>query len=91
MNTEELLYKYDKITKSLNKERWLWYLLKANETHIKGLIEEDSTGYWFHKAHRQTDVTESGHMDMAIWCGLSDATIFWDMLGGKYDELLKTL
>ena len=56
MTTKELLEKYDKVTKEADKERALWNLLKANEKHIEGLIEEDATGYWFHKAHRQIDV-----------------------------------
>ena len=80
MTTVELLEKYDKITKEADKERALWLLLKANEKRIKGLIEEDPTGYWFHKAFRQVDVTESGYMDMAIWTLLSEATLFWEML-----------
>jgi hypothetical protein len=58
----------------------LWNLLKANEKHITGLIEEDPTGYWFHKAFRQTDVTDNGYTDMAIWILLSEASLFWRML-----------
>lgn len=80
MTTEELLEKYDKVTKEADKERALWNLLKANEKHIQGLIENDSTGYWFHKAFRQIDVCETGYMDMAIWNLLYDATLFWEML-----------
>ena len=80
MTTKELLEKYDKVTKEANKERALWNLLKANEKYIEGLIEDDPTGYWFHKAHRQTDVTDSGYMDMAIWILLSEASLFWKML-----------
>lgn len=80
MTTKELLEKYDKITKEANKERALWNLLKANEKHIEGLIEKDQTGHWFHKAHRQIDVTGSGYMDMAIWHLLTDASLFWKML-----------
>ena len=89
MTTTELLEKYDKITKEANKERALWNLLKANEKHITGLIEEDSTGYWLHKAHRQIDVCESVYMDMAIWILLSEASLFWEMLAKE--EELKTL
>jgi hypothetical protein len=80
MTTTELLEKYDKITKEFDKERALWNLLKANEKHITGLIEEDPTGYWFHKAFRQTDVTDNGYTDMAIWILLSEASLFWGML-----------
>jgi hypothetical protein len=80
MTTKELLEKYDKITKETKKERALWNLLKANEKHITGLIEEDSTGYWFHKAFRQVDVCENANMDLAIWLLLSEASLFWKML-----------
>lgn len=76
MTTEELLEKYDKATKG-TKERPLFLILKANEKHIKGLIEEDASGFWFHKAHRTVDVTESGYMDSAIWLLLREAEIFW--------------
>jgi hypothetical protein len=80
LTTKELLEKYDKITTKANKERALWNLLKANEKHIEGLIEQDATGAWFHKAHRTADVTDSGYMDMAIWILLDEATLFWEML-----------
>ena len=86
MTTVELLNKYDEITKRENKERVLWNLLKANEKHITGLIEEDATGYWFHKAHRQVDVCESGYTDMAIWLSLQDAPLFWGMLKVGIDD-----
>ncbi len=80
MTTIELLEKYDEITRANEKERALWNLLKANEKYITGLIEEDPTGFWFHKAHRQVDVCDSGYMDMAIWLSLQDAPLFWKML-----------
>ena len=79
MTTEELLEKYDKATED-TKERPLYLILKANEKHIKGLIEKDASGFWFHKAHRQVDVTESGYMDSAIWLLLREAEIFWSLL-----------
>ena len=80
MTTKQLLDNYDAVTKKSDKERALWNLLKANEKHITGLIEEDPTGNWFHKAFRQVDVTDNGYTDMAIWILLSEATLFWDML-----------
>lgn len=80
MTTTELLSKYDKITKDAGKERALWNLLKANEKNISGLIEQDATGYSFHKSFRQLDICDSGHTDMAIWELLSEATLFWEML-----------
>lgn len=83
MTTEKLLKKYDKITKEDDKERALFYLLKANEKHIEGLIEEDPTGFWFHKAFRQTDVTDNTYTDLAIWHLLSKARLFWELLEEK--------
>jgi len=87
MNTKELLEKYDKKTQENNKERPLWNLLKANEKHIEGLIEEDSTGHWFHKAFRQTDVTDTGYMDMAIWELLHYAPLFWELIAENAEEV----
>lgn len=82
MTTKELLDKYDQITtfSFSDKERALWNLLKFNEEHIDGLIEEDETGYWFHKAFRQTDVCGNANMNMTIWLLLHDAPLFWKML-----------
>lgn len=54
ITTEELLNKFDQWSdERLNwnydkyaHERALWQMLKINEEHIKGLIEEDPTGDW---------------------------------------------
>ena len=80
MTTQEMLKEYYELTQDDEVERALWNLLKANEEQIKGLIEEDSTGFYFHKAFRQQDITESGFTDMAIWLLLQEAPIFWNML-----------
>ena len=82
MTTQEMLKEYYELIKNQDDEveRALWNLLKANEEQIKGLIEEDSTGFYFHKAFRQQDITESGFTDMAIWLLLQEAPIFWNML-----------
>ena len=32
---------------------------------------------YFHKAFRQTDVTDEGYIDIAIWSLLNDSTLFW--------------
>ncbi len=80
MTTTELLEKYDKVTREAGRERALWNLLKANEKYIEGLIEQDPTGHWFHKAHRQIDVTDSGYTDMVIWELLNNASLFWVIL-----------
>ena len=80
MTTQEMLKEYYELTQDDEVERALWNLLKANEEQIEGLIEEDSTGFYFHKAFRQQDITESGFTDMAIWLLLQEAPIFWNML-----------
>jgi hypothetical protein len=54
-------------------ERALWHLLSQWKDRLPEL-----DGY-FHKAFRQTDVTDDGHTDMAIWCLLQDAPIFWEL------------
>ena len=82
MNTKELLEKYDEASEGTN-ERPLYLILKANAKHINGLIENDPSGAWFHKAHRTIDVTESGYMDTAIWLLLGQAEIFWKILHPK--------
>lgn len=80
MSTEELLDKYDRLTKLQKRERALWNLLKANEKHIEELIEEDPTGFYFHKSFRQNDVCGNYNMDLAIWLLLNEAKLFWYML-----------
>lgn len=54
-------------------DRALFHLLKRWENELPEL-----DGY-FHKAFRQTDVTDSGHTDMAIWCLLHHSKIFWKL------------
>ena len=80
MDTITLLDAFDYYTKIHSKERALWHYLKANEKAITGLIEADPTGYWFHKAFRQIDVTDNGNLDMVGWLLLSEAELFWRML-----------
>lgn len=88
MLTKELIEKYDVITDEdannnyFSLERVLWNLLKANETEIikHQLLEEDETGYWFHKAFRQIDVTGNANTDMAIWLLLRKAPLFWKLV-----------
>ena len=81
MTTTELLEKYDKVTRETDRERALYILLKANEKNITGLIEHDKTGYWFHKAFRQTDVCEKSYIDNAIYVLLGESSLFWEILG----------
>jgi hypothetical protein len=80
MTTHDLLIKYNKNTLDADMERPLWHLLKAHEKQIEGLIEEDPTGQWFHKAFRQIGVTNNKNIDMAIWLLLQDASVFWDTI-----------
>lgn len=35
---------------------------------------------WMHKAFRQTDVTGSGHLDMAFWHLIHASSSFWDAI-----------
>lgn len=81
MTTEQLLNKLDEATKDKDSlDRSLYHLLKAHESQIEGLIEEDSSGYHFHKAFRSFEVTRSGHIDAAIWILLKETHVFWDIL-----------
>jgi len=85
MTTVELLNKYDEITKREGKERPLWNLLKANEKHITGLIEEDATGHWFLRAYAEKGVCGNSHTDLAIFLLLHTAPLFWGMLKDSPD------
>ena len=68
----QLLERMDKETKNVwGFERGLYHLLKAHESELPEL-----NGY-FHKAFRQVDITESGHIDMAIWQMLQESKVFW--------------
>lgn len=70
-----LLERLDERTKShMNNwnDRALFHLLKLHKDRLPKLDD------YFHKAFRQVDVTDSGECDMAIWCLLQDAPIFWD-------------
>lgn len=50
----------------------LLHLLRQHKDEMPAL------DYRFHKAFRQTDVTDSGHVDMAIWHLISASDIFWE-------------
>lgn len=76
--TDVLLEKLDFATrKNDGMERVLYLLLKANEKHIDGLIEQDLTGRWFHKAFRTCDVCGDGYTDAAIHILLGESELFW--------------
>ena len=84
VTTSELISKLDTDTKNLGdagcNSRALYLILKANMASITGLIEDDSSGNWFHKAFRQMDVTPSTDIDLAIWNLLKSDTVFWKTL-----------
>ena len=70
--TAKLLELYDKATiVAGGSERALFCLLKEYESQLP-IIDER-----FHKAFRQTDVTNSGLVDLAIWHLLKNAPLFW--------------
>lgn len=95
LDTKNLLERYGTLTKHFLRlggkydvERALYCILKANEAQITGLIEEDATGHWFHKAFRQIDVIDDddGNTDSAIWHLLQHVGMFWQMLEEWNDE-----
>lgn len=90
METKDLLIKLDEKIKSIERaksfygyeitdEEILVNLLHEYESEITGLIEQDSSGNWFHKAFRQTDVV-SGKIDFIIYGLLDKTNIFWECL-----------
>lgn len=88
ITTEKLLKAYDGLTKNdlrYENERALFRLLNGFKKEITGLIEADPSGFWFHKAFRQTDVTGNGDIDMAIWHLLQKASLFWQILKDPED------
>ncbi len=56
-------------------DRALVLLLEQYESVLPEL-----DGY-FHKAFRQTDVTDSGKIDMEIWHLVGRSILFWDCFG----------
>lgn len=81
--------KIDKLLKLLNEEtingnkpsdRTLFHLL----SHWKDVLPKLDN--YFHKAFRQTDVTESGHIDMAIWYLLNESILFWEIFERVQDR-----
>lgn len=53
-------------------DRALYCLLRQFENDLPELDER------FHKAFRQTDITGSGKIDMAIWHLIGASAVFWD-------------
>lgn len=80
---EKLLGRLDEETKDGTdyNSRALFHLLSAYKEKIVGLTPD-----YFHKAFRQIDVTDNGHVDMAIWCLLHRAKTFWDVLESVQPE-----
>lgn len=79
---KKLLKILDEETKNQDSpaDRALFCLLKRYEDKLP---EPDD---YFHKAFRQTDVTDSGYTDMAIWHLLSASGIFWNCFERVQDE-----
>lgn len=88
MTTKELLHAYEiKTNNECNLERALYNLLRANEKHIEGLIEnDDGSGYLFHKSFRTLDVTDSGYTDMAIWILINESELLWNIIKDNKDK-----
>jgi len=73
---------YTEVTKKT--ERALLSLLKDN---VEFLYIDYKDPFYFHKGFRQTDVTESGHVDSAIWCLLQYAPRFWKVFNKMFGDL----
>lgn len=77
MNTNHFIEIYeDNINKAdyshqIPVERALLHALKEFREALPPLDD------YFHKAFRQVDVLDSGHLDMLMWNLLTAATIFW--------------
>lgn len=54
-----------------NADRALYCLLKRYQDVLPELDD------YFHKAFRQTDVTDSGYTDSAIWHLIGESQVFW--------------
>ncbi len=63
---------------SYHQECALYSLLRQYQLELPVL------DYYFHKGFRQTDVTDSGYTDSAIWHLLQGATVFWKLFD-KYE------
>ena len=49
----------------------LYHLLNEHKDSMPPFDE------YFHKAFRQTDVTDSGNIDMSIWYLIGESKLFW--------------
>ncbi len=74
---KQFLELFEKRTKTSDSyaSRALYKLLKEYESDLP-----DIDGY-FHKAFRQTDVTDSANIDMAIWLLINESDDFWYCYG----------
>jgi len=79
MNAKDLLDKFDKITKTKDKERPLYYLLRAFESEVQVILEKCGIED-FHKYFRVSNVTGNPNIDLAIWVLLSESGLFWDLV-----------
>ena len=89
---DRLLKEFDEATvnnwddKNHYADRALYHALLRWEDSIPPLeqLKEQDTN--FHKIFRQTDVTESGHTDMIIWCLLEQSQVFWQIYEKVMEE-----
>lgn len=82
--------KIDKLLRLLDEEsridingqadRALWHALTKWKKELPALDD------YFHKAFRQTDVTDCGHADMIIWNLLGHSERFWRLFEAVANE-----
>jgi len=84
---DEFLEKYEKRVHSDKREFKDDYYTECALCHLLTLYKDRLPIFdgYFHKAFRQADITDSGHSDMAIWCLLQGAPIFWKL----FDEYVE--
>lgn len=77
LKIKQFLELFEKRTKTSDSytSKALYSLLKKYESELQNI-----DGY-FHKAFRQVDVTDSGHIDTAIWCLIHESDDFWYCYG----------
>lgn len=83
MTTTKFLSIYELVVRCQQKEVWLYTLLKEHEDDLPEL-DLDNMEYW-HKAFRQYPVTKYSWVDTAIWWGIKDATLFWEVVAGWWE------
>ncbi len=93
MKFSELIKEYEQVIKPYicDADNALLHMFKEHEKDIEELMEyihDDKTGYRFHKAFRQTNVTDNANYDMVIWNLLNMSNWFFYTVQ-NYDDLQK--